>query len=79
MMHFDLHYKLSFWPIPQPTNWLQFKRIFYIWQMVDWLEIYIQQAEFKRIQSPLKYQTRCVAAFPDQQGFLVCFMLNYIL
>ncbi|KQJ85745.1 protein RAE1 [Brachypodium distachyon] len=29
------------------------------------------QAEFKRIQSPLKYQTRCVAAFPDQQGFLV--------
>lgn len=29
------------------------------------------QTEFKRIQSPLKYQTRCVAAFPDQQGFLV--------
>ncbi|CAN1814456.1 Protein RAE1 [Linum perenne] len=29
------------------------------------------QAEFKRIPSPLKYQTRCVAAFPDQQGFLV--------
>ncbi|KAM7254090.1 hypothetical protein ACFE04_031772 [Oxalis oulophora] len=29
------------------------------------------QAEFKRIQSPLKFQTRCVAAFPDQQGFLV--------
>lgn len=29
------------------------------------------QAEFKRIQSPLKYQTRCVAAFPDKQGFLV--------
>ncbi|KAG8086883.1 hypothetical protein GUJ93_ZPchr0010g11075 [Zizania palustris] len=29
------------------------------------------QAEFKRIQSPLKYQTRCLAAFPDQQGFLV--------
>ncbi|XP_047339065.1 protein RAE1-like [Impatiens glandulifera] len=29
------------------------------------------QAEFKRIVSPLKYQTRCVAAFPDQQGFLV--------
>ncbi|KAI3923840.1 hypothetical protein MKW92_007812 [Papaver armeniacum] len=29
------------------------------------------QEEFKRIQSPLKYQTRCVAAFPDQQGFLV--------
>ncbi|XP_030972772.1 protein RAE1-like [Quercus lobata] len=23
--------------------------------------------EFKRITSPLKYQTRCVAAFPDQQ------------
>ncbi|GMN47114.1 hypothetical protein TIFTF001_016295 [Ficus carica] len=29
------------------------------------------QTEFKRIMSPLKYQTRCVAAFPDQQGFLV--------
>ncbi|CAL5329639.1 unnamed protein product [Camellia sinensis] len=28
------------------------------------------QTEFKRITSPLKYQTRCVAAFPDQQGFL---------
>ncbi|WZZ39902.1 hypothetical protein YC2023_036161 [Brassica napus] len=27
--------------------------------------------EFKRIVSPLKYQTRCVTAFPDQQGFLV--------
>ncbi|XP_022153448.1 protein RAE1-like [Momordica charantia] len=31
------------------------------------------QNEFKRIVSPLKYQTRCVAAFPDQQGFLVIF------
>ncbi|KAK9096818.1 hypothetical protein Sjap_022315 [Stephania japonica] len=29
------------------------------------------QAEYKRIMSPLKYQTRCLAAFPDQQGFLV--------
>ncbi|KAL9224741.1 hypothetical protein vseg_000750 [Gypsophila vaccaria] len=29
------------------------------------------QTEFKRIVSPLKYQTRCVAAFPDKQGFLV--------
>ncbi|KAK4491221.1 hypothetical protein RD792_001954 [Penstemon davidsonii] len=29
------------------------------------------QTEFKRILSPLKYQTRCLAAFPDQQGFLV--------
>ncbi|KAJ6934270.1 hypothetical protein NC651_009339 [Populus alba x Populus x berolinensis] len=29
------------------------------------------QTEFKKIASPLKYQTRCVAAFPDQQGFLV--------
>ncbi|KAI3906412.1 hypothetical protein MKW92_039414 [Papaver armeniacum] len=29
------------------------------------------QKELKRIQSPLKCQTRCVAAFPDQQGFLV--------
>uniref|UniRef100_A0A0D9V3B6 Uncharacterized protein n=1 Tax=Leersia perrieri TaxID=77586 RepID=A0A0D9V3B6_9ORYZ len=29
------------------------------------------QAEFKRIVSPLKLQTRCLAAFPDQQGFLM--------
>lgn len=29
------------------------------------------QAEFKRITSPLKLQTRCLAAFPDQQGFLI--------
>ncbi|KAG8077328.1 hypothetical protein GUJ93_ZPchr0007g4559 [Zizania palustris] len=29
------------------------------------------QTEFKRIVSPLKLQTRCLAAFPDQQGFLV--------
>ncbi|XP_022725624.1 protein RAE1-like isoform X4 [Durio zibethinus] len=28
------------------------------------------QTEYKRILSPLKYQTRCVAAFPDLQGFL---------
>lgn len=32
-----------------------------------------EQTEYKRIMSPLKYQTRCVAAFPDQQGFLVSF------
>lgn len=24
-------------------------------------------AEFKRIQSPLKFQTRCIATFPDKQ------------
>ncbi|KAL4285738.1 hypothetical protein AHAS_Ahas19G0016200 [Arachis hypogaea] len=29
------------------------------------------QTEYKRVVSPLKYQTRCVAAFPDQQGYLV--------
>ncbi|KAJ8528952.1 hypothetical protein K7X08_035770 [Anisodus acutangulus] len=29
------------------------------------------ETEFKRITSPLKYQTRCLAAFPDQQGCLV--------
>ncbi|KAJ7962782.1 protein RAE1 [Quillaja saponaria] len=29
------------------------------------------QTEYKRIISPLKFQTRCVAAFPDKQGFLV--------
>ncbi|KAK4338790.1 hypothetical protein RND71_040252 [Anisodus tanguticus] len=31
----------------------------------------ILATEFKRITSPLKYQTRCLAAFPDQQGCLV--------
>ncbi|BAS73330.1 Os01g0635400 [Oryza sativa Japonica Group] len=38
----------------------------------------LQQAEFKRIVSPLKLQTRCLAAFPDQQGFLVmpCFLFG---
>lgn len=29
------------------------------------------QTEYKRIQSPLKYQTRCVATFPDKQGYLI--------
>lgn len=29
------------------------------------------QTEYKRIPSPLKFQTRCVATFPDKQGFLV--------
>ena len=24
---------------------------------------------FNQIASPLKYQSRCIAAFPDQQGF----------
>lgn len=36
--------------------------------------VWIWQAEYKRIQSPLKYQTRCLAAFPDQQGFLVRYL-----
>lgn len=31
----------------------------------------LMQTEFKRIQSPLKYQTRCVATFPGKEGFLV--------
>ncbi|KAJ8625682.1 hypothetical protein MRB53_034212 [Persea americana] len=30
-----------------------------------------EPTEFKRITSPFKYQTKCVAAFPDHQGFLV--------
>lgn len=29
------------------------------------------QTEYKRITSPLKYQTRCVATFPDKSGYLV--------
>ncbi|GBG79400.1 hypothetical protein CBR_g29549 [Chara braunii] len=28
------------------------------------------QAEYKRIPSPLKLQTRCLATFPDKQGYL---------
>jgi mRNA export factor len=28
-------------------------------------------APFKQLQSPLKYQTRTVAAFPDKSGYLV--------
>ena len=26
---------------------------------------------YKQLYSPLKYQTRCIAAFPDQSGYLV--------
>ncbi len=33
------------------------------------------QTVYKTIQSPLKYQTRCVAAFPDKSGFLVTIRL----
>jgi mRNA export factor len=29
------------------------------------------QAEYKRLVSPLKFQTRCIAAFPDRTGFCV--------
>lgn len=29
------------------------------------------QVPFKQLMSPLKYQTRCVAAFPDRSGYLV--------
>ena len=29
------------------------------------------QAPYKDIESPLKFQTRCVSAFPDQTGYLV--------
>lgn len=29
------------------------------------------QTEYKRLPSPLKYMTRCVATFPDKQGFLI--------
>jgi mRNA export factor len=29
------------------------------------------QTLFKEIESPLKYQTRCVTAFPDATGYLV--------
>ena len=35
------------------------------------LPLYPSQSEFKRIPSPLKYQTRCVATFPDRSGYLV--------
>lgn len=33
--------------------------------------VVLKQTEFKRIPSPLKYQTRCVATFPGKEGFLV--------
>lgn len=29
------------------------------------------QTVYKQLQSPLKFQTRCVACFPDKQGYLV--------
>jgi mRNA export factor len=29
------------------------------------------QVPYKQLMSPLKYQTRCVAAFPNKQGYLV--------
>ncbi|KAG6414903.1 hypothetical protein SASPL_122278 [Salvia splendens] len=29
------------------------------------------QTEYKRFVSPLQHQTRCLAAFPDKQGFLI--------
>ena len=29
------------------------------------------QTVYKQLQSPLKFQTRCVAAFPDTTGYLV--------
>lgn len=35
----------------------------------------LKQTEFKRIPSPLKYQTRCVATFPGKEGFLVSLFL----
>lgn len=41
------------------------------------LIIFYLQTEFKRIMSPLKYQTRCVAAFPDKQGFLVWTIITF--
>ena len=44
------------------------ERYFYKTQLYPSLDL---QTEYKRIQSPLKYQTRCVATFPDKQGFLV--------
>ena len=44
------------------------ERYFYKTQLYPCLDL---QTEYKRIQSPLKYQTRCVATFPDKQGFLV--------
>ncbi|KAL2340214.1 hypothetical protein Fmac_008154 [Flemingia macrophylla] len=39
--------------------------------------VHLLQVEFKRIVSPLKYQTRILAAFPGQQGFLEQFETIY--
>ncbi|RYQ87180.1 hypothetical protein Ahy_B09g094649 [Arachis hypogaea] len=38
---------------------------------VVFILLLVLKTEYKRVVSPLKYQTRCVAAFPDQQGYLV--------
>jgi len=29
------------------------------------------QTPYKQLQSPLKFQTRCVTAFPDTSGYLI--------
>jgi mRNA export factor len=29
-------------------------------------------APYKELESPLKFQTRCITAFPDATGYLVC-------
>ncbi|KAJ4812841.1 mRNA export factor [Rhynchospora pubera] len=34
-------------------------------------DLQFPQTEYKRMQSPINYQTRCLATFPDKQGFLV--------
>lgn len=53
--------------------WFLFSFHFYFCQcLLHFTIVHLLQVEFKRIVSPLKYQTRCLAAFPDQQGFLVC-------
>lgn len=53
--------------IYRDNAFITFTLMFYI----SCLIISYLQIEFKRITSPLKYQTRCVATFPDKQGFLV--------
>ena len=39
-----------------------------------WLQVFNMQAPqqvFKDIESPLKYQTRCITCFPDSTGYMV--------
>lgn len=77
---------LKYWDTRQPTPALQIQlpercyalSVSHPLLVVGTAERHIQvynldnpQQPFKTLQSPLKYQTRCVAAFPRKEGYLV--------